>query len=93
MDGERWTLLILRDALADLTRFEEFQAKLGIASNVLTKRLKRLCHEELLEPVPDPQRLGGPKYILTDKGRALARRLDRAHEMGRPLLPDPGGPP
>ena len=46
--GERWTLLILRDALVGLTRFEEFQAKLGIASNVLTNRLKRLCDEELL---------------------------------------------
>jgi len=44
--GERWTLLILRDALIGLTRFEEFQAKLGIASNVLTNRLKRLCDED-----------------------------------------------
>ena len=34
--GERWTLLILRDAILGLTRFEEFQEKLGIASNVLT---------------------------------------------------------
>ena len=50
--GERWTLLILRDALVGLTRFEEFQAKLGIASNVLTNRLKRLCDEQLLERVP-----------------------------------------
>jgi len=47
--GERWTLLILRDALVGLTRFEEFQANLGIASNVLTTRLKRLCDEKLLE--------------------------------------------
>ena len=55
--GERWTLLILRDAVVGLTRFEEFQAKLGIASNVLTNRLKRLCDEELLERVPDPERI------------------------------------
>ena len=52
--GERWTLLILRDAVVGLTRFDEFQAKLGIASNVLTNRLKRLCDDGLLERVPDP---------------------------------------
>ena len=90
--GERWTLLILRDALVGLTRFEEFQAKLGIASNVLTNRLKRLCDEELFERVPDPERPGRPKYVLTDKGRELGARPDRAHEMGRPPLPDPGRP-
>ena len=69
--GERWTLLILRDAVVGLTRFEEFQANLGIASNVLTSRLKRLCDEGLLERVPDPERPGRPKYLLTDKGRDL----------------------
>ena len=50
--GERWTLLILRDALVGLSRFEEFQAKLGIASNVLTNRLKRLCDEECSNAFP-----------------------------------------
>ena len=40
--GERWTLLIVRDALTGLTRFEEFQQSLGLARNVLTDRLKRL---------------------------------------------------
>src|SRR5580704_18545812 len=69
--GERWTLLILRDAVIGLTRFEEFQAKLGIASNVLTNRLRRLCDEGLLERIPDPERPGRPKYVLTDKGREL----------------------
>ena len=89
--GERWTLLILRDALVGLTRFEEFLANLEIASNVLTNRLKLLCDEGLLERVSDPERPGRPKYVLTNKGRELAR-LDRAHEMGRPLLPDPRRP-
>ena len=55
--GERWTLLILRDAVVGLTRFEEFQAKLGIASNVLTNRLKRLCDEDVLERVMDSEGL------------------------------------
>ena len=91
--GERWTLLILRDALVGLTRFEEFQAKLGIASNVLTNRLKRLCDEELLERVPDPERPGRPKYLLTDKGRELAPALLVLMKWGDRHYPTPGGPP
>ena len=91
--GERWTLLILRDAVVGLTRFEEFQAKLGIASNVLTNRLKRLCDEELLERVPDPERPGRPKYVLTDKGRELAPALIVLMKWGDRHYPTPGGPP
>ena len=91
--GERWTLLILRDALVGLTRFEEFQAKLGIASNVLTNRLKRLCDEKLLERVPDPERPGRPKYMLTDKGSELGPALIVLMKWGDRHYPTPGGPP
>ena len=91
--GERWTLLILRDALVGLTRFEEFQAKLGIASNVLSNRLKRLCDEELLERVPDPERPGRPKYVLTGKGRELGPALIVLMKWGDRYYPTPGGPP
>jgi DNA-binding HxlR family transcriptional regulator len=91
--GERWTLLILRDAVVGLTRFEEFQAELGIASNVLTNRLKRLCDEEVLERVPDPERPGRPKYVLTDKGRELAPALIVLMKWGDRHYPTPGGPP
>ena len=91
--GERWTLLILRDALVGLTRFEEFQARLGIASNVLTNRLKRLCDEELLTRVPDPERPGRPKYVLTDKGRELGPALIVLMKWGDRYYPTPGGPP
>ena len=89
--GERWTLLILRDALVGLTRFEEFQAKLGIASNVLTKRLKRLCDEELFERVPDPERTR-PAEVRAHRRTRARPRPDRADEMGRPPLPDPRRP-
>ena len=91
--GERWTLLILRDAVLGLTRFEEFQEKLGIASNVLTNRLKRLCDEDVLERVPDPQRPGRPKYVLTDKGRELAPVLIVLMKWGDRHYPTPNGPP
>ena len=49
--GERWTLLIVRDAFLGLRRFDQFQESLGIARNVLTDRLNRLVEEEILERV------------------------------------------
>ena len=49
--GDRWTLLIVRDAILGMERFEEFQADLGIASNVLTNRLQLMCDEGVLARV------------------------------------------
>ena len=91
--GERWTLLILRDAVLGLTRFEEFQQSLGIASNVLTNRLKMLCEEGVLERVPDPERPGRPKYVLTEKGAELGPALIVMIKWGDRHYPAPGGPP
>ena len=91
--GERWTLLILRDAIAGMERFEEFQESLGVASSVLTSRLKLLCDEQVLERVPDPKRPGRPKYILTDKGRGLGPVLLVLMKWGDRYYPEPGGPP
>jgi DNA-binding HxlR family transcriptional regulator len=91
--GERWTLLILRDTVLGLSRFEEFQESLGIASNVLTNRLKLLCDEQVLERVPDGQRPGRPKYVLTDKGRGLAPALLVLMKWGDRHYPTPNGPP
>ena len=91
--GERWTLLILRDALLGAERFEEFQDKLGIASNVLTNRLKLLCDEGVLERLPDEKRPGRPRYVLTDKGRELAPALIVLIKWGDRHYPTPGGPP
>jgi DNA-binding HxlR family transcriptional regulator len=91
--GERWTLLILRDAVVGLERFDDFQDSLGIASNVLTNRLKLLCDEAVLERVADPQRPGRPKYVLTDKGRELAPALFVLMKWGDRHYPTAGGPP
>jgi DNA-binding HxlR family transcriptional regulator len=91
--GERWTLLILRDAVLGLTRFEEFQESLGIASNVLSNRLKLLCDEDVLERVRDPERPGRPKYVLTEKGRELAPALIVLMKWGDRHYATPGGPP
>jgi len=91
--GERWTLLILRDAIVGLSRFEEFQESLGIASNVLTNRLKLLCDEGVLERVADPERPGRPKYVITDKGRELGPMLILLIKWGDRHYPTPNGPP
>jgi DNA-binding HxlR family transcriptional regulator len=91
--GERWTLLILRDAVLGVERFEDFQEKLGIASNVLTNRLKLLSDEGVLERLPDEERPGRPKYVLTDKGRELAPALIVLIKWGDRHYPTPGGPP
>jgi DNA-binding HxlR family transcriptional regulator len=91
--GERWTLLILRDAVLGVERFEDFQHSLGIASNVLTDRLKLLCDEGVLVRGPDQQRPGRPKYSLTDKGRELAPVLITLMKWGDRHYPTPGGPP
>ncbi len=93
MIGERWTLLILRDAMIGAERFEDFQQSLGIASNVLTNRLKLLCDENVMVRVPDETRPGRPRYALTDKGRELAPILIVLIKWGDRHYPSAGGPP
>ncbi len=71
--GERWSLLIIRDALfRGMTRFTDFQRSLGLAPNVLAARLEGFVRDGLMEQRPQPGRPGQPEYVLTDKGRDLA---------------------
>ena len=69
--GEKWAFLILRGALNGLRHFEQFQAGLGIARNILSNRLGRMVDGGILRRTADP--LDGRKvvYALTDKGQAL----------------------
>jgi DNA-binding HxlR family transcriptional regulator len=69
--GERWTLLIVRDVLLGLRRFEELQADLGVARNVLGTRLERLVAEDILEKRQYSERPPRFEYHLTDKGLDL----------------------
>lgn len=69
--GERWSLLIVRNAMfAGTTRFSDFQRSLGVAPNVLTKRLDDLVAEGIFE-LNEPPDGGHAEYLLTDKGRDL----------------------
>jgi DNA-binding HxlR family transcriptional regulator len=69
--GEKWAFLILRGALNGLQHFEEFQAGLGIARNILSDRLSKLVGGGILERRPDPQDGRRVIYSLTAKGEAL----------------------
>jgi len=84
--GERWSLLIVRDAFRGLRRFEEFQANLGIARNVLTDRLNRLVAEGILERVLYSERPERYEYQLTDKGRDLNIALAGLRQWGDKYL-------
>ncbi|KTC36283.1 HxlR family transcriptional regulator, partial [Pseudomonas sp. ABAC21] len=66
--GDWWTLLIIRDAFAGVTRFGDFQKHLGVAKNILATRLKDMVEQGLLETRDVGAR---SDYQLTDKGRAL----------------------
>ena len=67
--GEWWSILILRDAFAGMTRFEEFRESLGIAPNMLTRRLNALVEAGLLERRRYSERPPRDEYRLTDRGR------------------------
>ena len=73
--GERWTMLIIRDAFLGLQRFDEFEASLGIASNVLASRLDRLVDAGIFERIRYQQRPDRFEYRLTERGRALRTPL------------------
>jgi DNA-binding HxlR family transcriptional regulator len=84
--GERWTLLIIRDAFLGLRRFDEFQDSLGIARNVLTDRLNRLVEEGILERVRYSERPERFEYRLTPKGRDLQVALGALRQWGDEYL-------
>src|ERR1700750_998081 len=69
--GERWSFLILRGSFNGLSHFEQFQATLGIARNILANRLSRLVAHGLLERCPCTDDKRKVEYRLTDKGAAL----------------------
>src|SRR5262252_5670760 len=67
--GEWWSILILRDAFHGLSRFDEFQENLGIAPNMLARRLKSLVEADLLKRRRYSERPPRDQYVLTQAGR------------------------
>ena len=69
--GDRWTMLILRNAFMGIRRFDAFQENLGVTRHVLSERLKRLVEQEILVKVPYVDRQERFEYRLTEKGLEL----------------------
>jgi DNA-binding HxlR family transcriptional regulator len=87
--GERWTLLVLRDVFFGARRFDDIQANLGIARNILTLRLQRLVAEGVLERRRGER--GRHEYVLTEKGLDLQPVLLSLAQWGERHRPHPDG--
>ena len=80
--GEKWAFLILRGAFNGLQHFEEFQAGLGIARNILSDRLSKMVHGGILERAADPDDGRRVIYSLTPKGEGLLPVLVALRQWG-----------
>ncbi|TPW27718.1 winged helix-turn-helix transcriptional regulator [Pararhizobium mangrovi] len=81
--GERWSLLILRDAIfRRYTRFTDFQRSLGIATNILAKRLEGFVQAGLMTENAAAGASGHREYYLTEKGRGLTPAIVALTEWG-----------
>lgn len=69
--GDRWSLLIVRDAFDGMRRFGDFQKSLGVARNILSDRLKKLVDADVLEMQGASDGTAYQEYVLTAKGESL----------------------
>jgi DNA-binding HxlR family transcriptional regulator len=91
--GERWSLLIIREAMMGSTRFDEFHERLGIARNILTDRLTTLVTYDVLSRTQSPANARVHLYRLTPKGLALLPVLAAMMQWGdRWIHADIGAP-
>ncbi|MGC0386093.1 winged helix-turn-helix transcriptional regulator [Streptomyces sp. SAI-129] len=87
--GDRWSLLVVRDAMDGARSFTEFQRRTGIARNILTDRLRKLIAHGLLaqQPAPSGRR---QEYVLTEAGRDLFPVVLTLRQWGERHAFDPG---
>jgi DNA-binding HxlR family transcriptional regulator len=85
--GDRWTLLLVRDCFLGRSRFEQFQASLGVTRHVLADRLKRLVEAGVLEKNAYSQKPPRYDYTLTEKGRDFAPALIGLKDWGKKHMP------
>lgn len=90
--GEWWSMLIVRDVFLGVTRFDDFQERLGISRNILNQRLNRLVDAGVLKKLAYSEHPPRFDYRLTDKGRDLWPVLTAMRQWGdRHAAPE--GPP
>jgi DNA-binding HxlR family transcriptional regulator len=91
--GDRWTLLVLRDAFLGVRRFDEFQRTSGVSRHRLADRLRKLVRAGVLERVRYAERPARYEYRLTEKGRDLYPVVVSLTRWGDRWLAGQAGPP
>jgi DNA-binding HxlR family transcriptional regulator len=91
--GDRWSLLVLREAFLGTRRFEDFQQRTGAARNVLSDRLEKLVEHEVLERRPYQEKPTRHEYRLTEKGLDLYPVMMSLVRWGDRWLDDGRGSP
>jgi DNA-binding HxlR family transcriptional regulator len=89
--GDTWSVLILRDASRGMSQFDQFRTSLGIAPNILSRRLKALTEAGVLEKRRYSERPPRDEYVLTQAGRDFIPIMAAIGEWGRTY--NGGGPP
>lgn len=92
--GQKWTILIVRDAMRGRTRFADFKASLGVAPDILADRLNSLVDNGIFErrSYRDEGSREREEYVLTDAGRALLPVLAALNAWGDEYRPNEQGP-
>ncbi len=88
--GDRWSMLIVRDALDGIRRFGDFQRNLGVARNILSDRLSALVADGLLTIQPASDGSAYQEYVLTPKGESLFPAIVALRQWGERHLFAPG---
>jgi DNA-binding HxlR family transcriptional regulator len=90
--GDRWSILLLREAYYGTRRFDEFQFYLGVAPNILSARLKKFVELGMMIRVPLAEHGGRYEYVLTRKGRDFFPTYLALKKWGDDWLAEPEGP-
>ena len=90
--GDRWSLLIVRDAFDGVRRFGAFQKSLGVARSILTSRLRALVDDGVLTVQAASDGTSYQEYVLTEKGRSLFPLIVALRQWGEDHLYAPGEP-
>lgn len=90
--GDRWSILLLREAYYGVKRFDEFQYYIGIAPNILSARLKKLVAAGVMTRVPLAEHAGRYEYVLTERGRDFFPTYLALKKWGDDWLAEPTGP-
>ena len=90
--GDRWSILILREAYYGVKRFDEFEYYVGIAPNILSTRLKKFVDAGIMTRVPLAEHAGRFEYVLTEMGRDFFPAYLALKKWGDDWLAERAGP-